>query len=705
MKRLLFVVNALLGATSLAAGSFQPPELWSSAPLDVRNVSPADFDGDGRLDLSPSGVGPDSAMGPAFRWMVLNRGTSFAAPVAWTGSNVPATEAFVGDFNGDGRPDLLDRYGQKVSLNLGGLFAPSTDWGARLSAPNPHAAATLPFTGRFVTATRDDYAQLLSRANTQIGDAIFFYGSMGSYFSYNNAWNVPREAQAALTFDAPAMLWATGDVTGDGLTDVVFASKVTGDVYVSKNYGTALGLAPAKLWAAGLPIATSIVLAKMDRDADADLIIVRASGDVVVARAGGESFVSASTHGIGCTTACWFGDFTGDGWGDAVTSDGFGFQLRRWVETPTAPPPPWQLPPIVLPPLKDSLFPPMISVHGALVQGGASCGNAAVVSVDPLRTTRRILLEAVDASGARRRVAEWNAPLGGELNDPILQRDLGLTNTTTSYVATATYNDGNVQTASVGFTRMPGWPFIQAVDARLSGTNVVVRMSSQPSEGFTGDQNVGELLFAIGGGTPVACTRASNTYTCTVSRAAWSRAHATGFTATKVVTRSGLRCNGQPQQIIQNGGMLSILPSFDSGSTGGGSAGGGSAGGGSAGGGTAPMPAPNLVLSIAAHDGQTAHPRVCNMGTVGVPASATGIGFTWQSVGWISSMRLDVSSLARLGVGDCNDLGDVSIGVSAGAGGGSLLPASSVHFCIDDANVVAEGAGELDNCIDVRRSP
>lgn len=367
MRTPTVLLTTLLSATAFAAGSFQPPELWTTAPLPLTEAELGDFDGDGRLDLSPFAVGPDTATASAYRELLLNTSSGFRL-ARWFGSNVCNAGCLWGDFNGDGRTDLLSPWTPvTVSLAQPGAFAPAAAWGASRPDPSTFAFPSVPLAGRFSTATLDDYAVLVSEANRSANpDSLQISRSTGSVFGARRAVSVPREVQASQARGLQPWVVLAADVTGDGLADLVMVSRESGNVYLQRNLGVVNGFAPARLAAVIPAQPKSVLLRRIDPDRLADLLTVSSTGSVTLFRSTGESFLRVSEHALGCVgpKQCAFGDVTGDGWLDLVSTTSLGgFEVSKWVETPPPPPSPPFLPP--LPPLTPapSFYPPVLSVH------------------------------------------------------------------------------------------------------------------------------------------------------------------------------------------------------------------------------------------------------------------------------------------------------------------------------------------------------
>ncbi|MDP3500896.1 MAG: VCBS repeat-containing protein [Myxococcales bacterium] len=703
MRSRTLLLTSLLSATALAAGSFQPPELWSAAPLLFEETEFGDFDGDGRPDLSPYSVGPDSTTGSAYREILLNASGRFT-PTRWFGSNVCNGQCLWGDFDGDGRTDFLRAWTPvMVSLAQPGAFSPARSWGASLPDPRQFSFPSVALTGRFSPGTRDDYAVLVSEANrTASADSLQIWPSTGTGFAFAPGVSVPREAQASQARSGEPWVVRAADVTGDGLFDLVLVSRESGNVYIEQNLGPVFGFAPARL-AAVIPVQPkSVVLRRVDPDRLADLLTVSSTGQVTLFRSTGQQFLSMSVHPLGCVEPrrCAFGDVTGDGWLDVVSSTSFGgFEVSRWLETPPPPSLPSFFP--SLPPITPLpwVYPPAIAIHSGLVQGAQACGPSAVARVTPSPSTTRLVVEAVEASGARRLIRDFRAPSGGRLSEPVVAADSGLTWSTVRYLVTATYADGNTNSATAPFTPITHGPSYSSYASLTSASVVTLTLNAilggAAPIGASPIDSLDRVEVSLWSGRTSSCTRKGISVTCSFSRADWNNAASMGFSSAIVTTVGPPRCNGwglQTKLRLTSVGTFTAFPVS------------GGAGGGSAGGGTASPMLPDLVLEVPAHDGFNANWRICNRGTAPVSSMTAPVMVSYRAEGWLSSMSYDATHLAAgLGIGSCLDGPLFGIGVSPGTGGGSLLAAPSVTFCVDTTGVVSEGAGELPNCFSAAR--
>ena len=198
---------------SLTGNSFILPVSWTPAGNGTDGWYVGDFNGDGRSDLLR--YVPEVSGGQVF----LSSGSSFDYNGSWTGAGYGADGWYVGDYNGDGRSDLL-RYvpgvsGGQVFLSDGSQFNYAGSWtGAGYGTDGWYVGD---FNG-------DGRSDLLRYVPGVSGGQVFL--SNGSSFDYSGSWTGAGNGTDG---------WYVGDYNGDGRSDLLrYVPGVSGgEVFLS----------------------------------------------------------------------------------------------------------------------------------------------------------------------------------------------------------------------------------------------------------------------------------------------------------------------------------------------------------------------------------------------------------------------------------------------------------------------------------------
>jgi hypothetical protein len=332
---MLCIVLVLLSVQSVQAdpGSFLPTPgaRWHSYfCLGDEVCAVGDFDGDGRSDSAAFVRDTQSGAGRGDVNVALSDGTAFLPGVKWHDFFCVSQEVCaVGDFNGDGRDDIItfvrdtqaepQRGDVHVALSDGAAFLSSTKWHDFFCVGEEVCAV-----GDFNGDGRDDIAVFVRDTQTGTGRGdVHVALSNGSSFLPSIKWHD--------FFCVGEEVCAVGDFNGDERADIVAFVRDTqtgggrGDVHVALTNGSSF-LSSSK-WHDFFCVGQEVCavgdfdgddvddVATFVRDAESG----SGQGDVHVALSNHTSFLSSTQwHDYFCIgqEVCGTGDFNGDGSSD-----------------------------------------------------------------------------------------------------------------------------------------------------------------------------------------------------------------------------------------------------------------------------------------------------------------------------------------------------------------------------------------------------
>lgn len=345
----LAVVNYFYNTVSILTGkgdgTFGPPVLFNVGFAPVFAVT-GDFNGDGNLDLAVANSGYSSHE-PGSISILLGTGTGDFQPAVNYGRGSPSV-LLVGDFNGDGKPDLAAArfYGDAISILLGngdGTFAT----GAEYKLPSQPGWLGL---GDFNGDGKPDIAVDTGDVLLGNGDGTFHRSShtfqpTGPFAvaDYNGDGKLDLAAcngsgigvllgsghasfQQAVTFAVPggAVFLASADFNGDGHPDLAVPNQTNVSILLGNGQG---GFQVAGMYAAGSYPAAAAV-ADFNGDGKSDLAVLnynRSTGGFSILLGNGDgTFQAPISYQTGDFPASVLvADFNGDGKPDLLVNEGY----------------------------------------------------------------------------------------------------------------------------------------------------------------------------------------------------------------------------------------------------------------------------------------------------------------------------------------------------------------------------------------------
>jgi hypothetical protein len=279
-------------------GTFQPHTEFASG-AQPGSLAVGDFNGDGKPDLAVSNGTMDSV------WVLLGNGDgTFQAPAPFT-TPTAAVRVVAGDFNGDGKLDLaVAGSGDTLSIFLGkgaGTFQHASDL---LVLLGPNAVVAGDFNG-------DGVADLAVTYEQQNAVSILLGNGDGAF--------QPRLDYPTGIY--PAAL-AAGDFNGDGRPDLAVANGTDQTFSILLGNGDGTFQAAVDYLLPASPAALAV--GDFNRDGKPDLAVVMSGLGVVSIVTGHGDGTFPGPQAYGSSQGSWAiaaGDFNGEGKLDFVTTN------------------------------------------------------------------------------------------------------------------------------------------------------------------------------------------------------------------------------------------------------------------------------------------------------------------------------------------------------------------------------------------------
>jgi hypothetical protein len=291
-------VSVLLGNGD---GSFQSPVSYTVG-ANPWAVAVGDFNGDGIPDLAVVNVNMQNPTGTV-NVLLGNGDGSFQAPVSYAVGHYPQAVA-VADFNGDGTPDLaVANYNDgTVSVLLGngdGSFQKAL---SQVIGGHPSDVKAADLNG-------DGHPDLVVSGyvpSSPVAVSVLLGNGDGSF-------------QAPMIAAANALSPVVGDFNGDGIPDLVVSNYPSGTVSLLLGNGDGSFQNPVEI--AG-NVAGPAAAVDLTGDGHLDLALLGQTGVGVLLGNGDGTFQAASNYTVGSgPISLAVGDFNGDGLPDLVVVD------------------------------------------------------------------------------------------------------------------------------------------------------------------------------------------------------------------------------------------------------------------------------------------------------------------------------------------------------------------------------------------------
>jgi hypothetical protein len=186
-----------------------------------------DFNGDGKDDIAAFVRGTKSGDPEGDVWISLSTGSSFGNAGGWHGTFCYGQEVCeIGDFNGDGRDDIAALVGNAqigdrrddvwVAISTGSGFGESAVWQDLF----PCDAVERCMVGDFDGDGKDDLLSIQNVGNSK--GTIFVASSLGSSFDTTSMWTDPNlsSRDAFCSADFLKEVCKVSDFDGDGKADI-----------------------------------------------------------------------------------------------------------------------------------------------------------------------------------------------------------------------------------------------------------------------------------------------------------------------------------------------------------------------------------------------------------------------------------------------------------------------------------------------------
>lgn len=316
-------------------GAFQSPAPFSSGSIDASvALAVGDFNRDGKLDLVESN---------GFQLGVfLGNGDGTFEPPLFVNAGSPG-KFEVGDFNGDGKLDLAVTDGAQLDVNVllgngdGTFGAPASYALSKLPGAEVHPGQT---DGTFAIAVADvnhDGKLDIAAASNNVRQVSVLLGRGDGTFAPSLDYAVDQTAKNAPSdgnLFGPVAI-ALGDLNGDGRADLIVANQDSGTVSVLIGNGDGAFRTAVDFKTVGIP--DDVIVGDFNNDGQPDIVAssVGAHELSVLYGRGDGTFQYHVDFAAPSPTAVVEGDFNRDGMLDLATANLHDNSVSVLLDAPT----------------------------------------------------------------------------------------------------------------------------------------------------------------------------------------------------------------------------------------------------------------------------------------------------------------------------------------------------------------------------------
>jgi uncharacterized repeat protein (TIGR01451 family) len=241
-------------------GTFQSPVLSARTASPLNSIAVGDFNGDGRADLVAANFSSNQGLVSVF----LGNGDGTFQPAVSLAAGLGFSVVVLGDFNGDGKPDLAasNFAGGSVSVFLGngdGTFQPQAVYQV---GAYPTSIVVADFNG-------DSNTDLAVVSQSEQNISVFLGRGDGTF--------QPPKLYSVVPFYFASL--AVGDINGDGVPDILAANQGGLGLNVLTGDGTG-AFESAVVYGAGTSF-YSVVPADLNGDGVNDLVLAAGNANSV----------------------------------------------------------------------------------------------------------------------------------------------------------------------------------------------------------------------------------------------------------------------------------------------------------------------------------------------------------------------------------------------------------------------------------------